>query len=122
MLPAILLGVAGVALLSDSNGAGVGGGAVLIGVAVVVFCVGVVLSNALRQVFAVALYRYTTSGEVAQGFDSIGLIALAQQRAGGLLEDPAPGSRLLAILGHAAHHLAHPAGRDLDAVLGAGLA
>ena len=40
MLPAILLGVAGVALLSDSNGAGVGGGAVLICVAVVVFCAG----------------------------------------------------------------------------------
>jgi hypothetical protein len=28
-----------------------------------------VLSNALRQVFAVALYRFTTSGGVAQGFD-----------------------------------------------------
>ena len=69
MLPAILLGVAGVMLLSDSNGAGVGGGAVLIGVAVVVFCAGVVVSNALGQVFAVALYRYTRSGEVAQGFD-----------------------------------------------------
>ena len=69
MLPAILLGVAGAALLSDSDGAAVGGGAVLIAVGVVVFCAGVVLSNALRQVFAVALYRYTTSGEVAQGFD-----------------------------------------------------
>jgi hypothetical protein len=69
MLPAILLGLAGAALLSDSDGAAVGGGAVLIAVAVVVFCAGVVLSNALRQVFAVALYRYTTSGEVAQGFD-----------------------------------------------------
>jgi Family of unknown function (DUF6159) len=69
MLPAILLGVAAAALLSNSDGAAVDGGAVLIAVAVVVFCAGVVLSNALRQVFAVALYRYTTSGEVAQGFD-----------------------------------------------------
>jgi hypothetical protein len=69
MLPAILLGLAGVAIVSGSGSAGVGGGAVLIGVAAVLFCAGVVLSGALRQVFAVALYRYTTSGEVPHGFD-----------------------------------------------------
>jgi Family of unknown function (DUF6159) len=88
MLPAILLGVAGAALLSDSNGAGVGGGAVLICVAVVVFCAGVVLSNALRQVFAVALYRYTTSGEVAQGFDRADLEQAVRVR--GRRGDPSP--------------------------------
>jgi hypothetical protein len=88
MLPAILLGVAGVALLSDSNGAGVGGGAVLICVAVVVFCAGVVLSNALRQVFAVAIYRYTTSGEVAQGFDRADLEQAVRVR--GRRGDPSP--------------------------------
>jgi hypothetical protein len=88
MLPAILLGVAGVALLSDSNGAGVSGGAVLIGVAVVVFCAGVVLGNALRQVFAVALYRYTTSGEVAQGFDRADLESAIRVR--GRRQDASP--------------------------------
>lgn len=66
MLPAILLGVAGVMVLSGSGSAGVGGGAVLIGVAALLLCAGAVLSAALRQVFAVALY---TSGEVPEGFD-----------------------------------------------------
>ena len=41
----------------------------LIGVAAVLFCAGVALSGALRQVFAVALYCYATSGHVPQGFD-----------------------------------------------------
>lgn len=69
MLPAILIGVAGVTVLSGSGSAGVGGGAVLIGVAALLLCAGAVLSAALRQVFAVALYRYITSGEVPEGFD-----------------------------------------------------
>ena len=69
MLTAILIGVAGVMVLSGSGSAGVGGGAVLIGVAAVLLCAGAVLSAALRQVFAVALYRYITSGEVPEGFD-----------------------------------------------------
>lgn len=69
MLPAILIGVVGVMILTDSGSAGVGGGALLIGVAAVLFCAGAVLSGALRQVFAVALYRYTANGEVPEGFD-----------------------------------------------------
>lgn len=69
MLPAILIGVAGVMVLNGSGSAGLGGGAVLIGVAALLFCAGVVLSGALRQVFAVALYRYATGGDVAEGFD-----------------------------------------------------
>jgi Family of unknown function (DUF6159) len=69
MLPAILIGAGGVVILSDAGSAGVGAGAALIGVAAVIFCAGVVLSSALRQVFAVALFRYTTSGQAPQGFD-----------------------------------------------------
>jgi hypothetical protein len=68
MLPGIALGAAGVAILSDAGSAGVGAGAVLLALGIVVFAGGVVLSGALRQVFAVALFRYTSSGEVAQGF------------------------------------------------------
>jgi hypothetical protein len=69
MLPGIALGVAGVAILSDAGSAGVGAGAVLLALGIVMFAAGVVLSGALRQVFAVALFRYTTSGEVAHGFE-----------------------------------------------------
>jgi uncharacterized protein DUF6159 len=70
MLPAMGLMVAGVVVLSDAGSAGVGGGAVLLALGAVLFAAGAVLSGALRQIFAVALYRYTTSGEVIGGFDS----------------------------------------------------
>ena len=47
---------------------------------------------------------------------------LAQQGAGGLLEDPAPGAGLLALGGEVADDLAHARGGDLDAVAAADLA
>ena len=62
MLPAIAIVVVGVLVLSDAGSAGVGAGAVLIALGAILFAAGVVLSSALRQVFAVVLYRYTTSG------------------------------------------------------------
>ena len=70
MLPALGLMFAGVMILSDAGSAGVGGGAVLLALGAVLFAAGAVLSGALRQIFAVALYRYTSSGEVIGGFDS----------------------------------------------------
>jgi uncharacterized protein DUF6159 len=73
MLPAIALGAIGVAILSGSGSAGIGAGAVLLGLGIVLFAAGTVLATALRQVFAVALYRFTTSGQVAQGFDAADL-------------------------------------------------
>jgi hypothetical protein len=73
MLPAIALGAIGVAILSGSGSSGIGAGAVLLGLGIVLFAAGTVLATALRQVFAVALYRFTTSGQVAQGFDAADL-------------------------------------------------
>jgi hypothetical protein len=70
MLPGIALGVVGVLILSDAGSAGIGAGAVLLALGIVVFAAGVVLSGALRQVFAVALFRYTSAGEVPAGFDA----------------------------------------------------
>ena len=39
----------------------------------VLFAGAAVLSNALRQIFGVALFRFTTSGEAIGGFDTADL-------------------------------------------------
>ena len=70
MLPALALVVIGVMVLSDSGSAGIGGGAALLALGAVLFAAGAVLSNALRQIFAVALYRFTTTGEALGGFEA----------------------------------------------------
>jgi hypothetical protein len=69
MLPALILIGIGFLVLSGSGSAGIGG-EVLIAIGVVVFAIGAVLNSALRQVFAVVLYRWTTSGEAPQGFSA----------------------------------------------------
>ena len=73
MLPAIALIAIGVVILSDGGSAGIGGGAVLLALGAVLFAGAAVLSNALRQIFAVALFRFTTSGEAIGGFDTADL-------------------------------------------------
>jgi hypothetical protein len=73
MLPAIALVAIGVVILSDGGSAGIGGGAALLALGAVVFAGAAVLSNALRQIFAVALFRFTTSGEAIGGFDTADL-------------------------------------------------
>jgi hypothetical protein len=73
MLPAIALMAAGVLILSDGGSAGIGGGAALLALGAVLFAGAAVLSNALRQIFAVALFRFTTSGEAIGGFDTADL-------------------------------------------------
>lgn len=70
MLPALALVVIGVMVLSDAGSAGIGGGAALLALGAVLFATGAVLSNALRQIFAVALYRFTTTGEALGGFEA----------------------------------------------------
>jgi hypothetical protein len=70
MLPALALMTVGVVILSDGGSAGIGGGAALLAVGAVLFAVAAVLSNALRQIFAVALFRFTTSGEAIGGFEA----------------------------------------------------
>ena len=62
-IPAIALVAIGVVILSDGGSAGIGGGAALLTLGAVLFAGAAVLSNALRQIFAVALFRFTTSGE-----------------------------------------------------------
>jgi hypothetical protein len=69
MLPALGLMVGGVVILSDAGSAGIGAGAALLALGAVLFGTGAVLSGALRQIFAVALYRFTTSGEAIGGFE-----------------------------------------------------
>jgi hypothetical protein len=73
MLPAIALIAIGVVILSDGGSAGIGGGAALLALGAVLFAGAAVLSNALRQIFAVALFRFTTSGETIGGFDTADL-------------------------------------------------
>jgi len=69
MLPALAMIAGGVYILSDAGSAGVGGGAALLAVGAVLFAAGAVLSGALRQIFAVVLYRFTTSGQALGGFE-----------------------------------------------------
>jgi Family of unknown function (DUF6159) len=69
ILPAIVLIVLGFVVISDEGGAGLGG-EVLIGVGLVLLAVGAVLTSALRQVFAVVLYRFLSSGEAPRGFSA----------------------------------------------------
>ena len=73
MLPAMALIAIGVVILSDGGSAGIGGGAALLTLGAVLFAGAAVLSNALRQIFAVALFRFTTSGEAIGGFDAADL-------------------------------------------------
>jgi Family of unknown function (DUF6159) len=83
MLPALALIVGGVALLSDAGSAGIGAGAVLVALGAILFAAGIVLSSALRQVFAVALYRFTTTGEAVGGFETADLQNAIRMRGGG---------------------------------------
>lgn len=73
LLGAVALVAIGVVILSDGGSAGIGGGAALLTLGAVLFAGAAVLSNALRQIFAVALFRFTTSGEAIGGFDAADL-------------------------------------------------
>jgi len=69
MLPAIALIAIGVVMLTDSGSAGVlAGGGLLVAIGFVLLTISVLVASALRQVFAVALFRYTTAGVAPQGF------------------------------------------------------
>lgn len=81
MLPAILLMVAGVALWSTSGF----GGAILLGVGVVVFAIAALINQALSGIFGVALYRYATEGEALGGFTPAELESAVRRKGG-----PAP--------------------------------
>lgn len=69
VIPAIAL-IAGGAYLwaSGDNGAGLAAGAFVVLVGVVLLAVSMLVIQAMRGVFGVALYRFATEGEVATGF------------------------------------------------------
>jgi hypothetical protein len=83
LLPAIALIVVGVLVLSDGGSAGIGGGAVLLALGAILFAVGILISGALRQIFAVALYRFTTTGEAVGNFSAEDLQKAIRTRGGG---------------------------------------
>lgn len=69
ILPAILLVVLGVVLWAGDEGeAGLAAGAILVAVGAVAFAVGALISQAMRSVFGVALYRYASTGTVSATF------------------------------------------------------
>jgi hypothetical protein len=70
VLPASILIVVGVMIWVNDGGSGAGlaTGAAIAMIGVALFCVSVVVMQALRQVFGIALYRYTAEGAVVGGF------------------------------------------------------
>ena len=69
VLPAVLLIAGGGYLwINDSGGAGLAGGAVLVAVGAVLLVVSMLIAQAMRSVFAVALYRFATTGEAPATF------------------------------------------------------
>ena len=65
MLPAIVIGAGGVALLDSAPAAG----GLLIGVAAVIFLVGVVIAGTLQSIFRVALFEFATQDRAVGGFE-----------------------------------------------------
>ena len=79
MLPAVLLIGAGALIVSGEGSGGVAG-EVLIAIGAVIFAIGAILASALRQVFAVVLYRWATSGQAPQGFSEEDLRSAVRTR------------------------------------------
>lgn len=83
MLPAIAIGAVGVLMLGgDDTPAVLAGGGLLIAIGFVLLAASAVLVSTLRQVFAVALYRYATQGVVAEGFATDDLEQAVHRRGG----------------------------------------
>jgi hypothetical protein len=76
MLPAIGLGVLGVAVAGSALAVGVA----LIVLAVVVFVCAAILSSTLNVIFRVALYRFATEQRVVGGFDAEALAGAFQPK------------------------------------------
>ena len=69
VLPAVVLIALGVMLwASDGGGADIAGGAVLVVIGVALFAISMLIVQAMRSVFGIALYRFASSGEVITGF------------------------------------------------------
>ncbi|MFL5871688.1 MAG: DUF6159 family protein [Solirubrobacterales bacterium] len=81
VLPAILLiGVGVYAWSSNDGGSSLAGGAVIVALGVALLAVSMLVVQALRGVFGVALYRFATSGEVSEGYTEAELESAVRQR------------------------------------------
>jgi hypothetical protein len=69
MLPAIGLGVLGVAVVGSTPAAG----AALLVIAVILFTGAAIISSTLNTIFRVALFRFATDQRVVGGFDAAAL-------------------------------------------------
>jgi hypothetical protein len=85
LLPSIALIVGGVMVLSGSGSAGFGAGAALVAIGVAGFGISALISSALRQVFAIALYRYAIDGQAIGGFSADDLEHSVKTRSRGRL-------------------------------------
>jgi Family of unknown function (DUF6159) len=83
MLPALLIVAVGILILSSGGGAGLAAGEIVLAVGIVAFAAAVLVSTALRQVFATALYRYATTGSAPTAFGEADLRSAVRVRGGG---------------------------------------
>jgi hypothetical protein len=67
-------------------------GALLVVIGVLIGCVALVISKALSGIFGVALYRYTTDGEVVGGFSQEDLESAVKPKRGSKLGGADPGT------------------------------
>jgi hypothetical protein len=68
--------------LSDGGGADVAAGAVVALVGIVLLIVSMLIVQAMRGVFGVALYRFASSGEVSSGFTEAELRSAVRSKGG----------------------------------------
>jgi hypothetical protein len=83
LLPGIAITVIGILVWSSSSGGdGVAFGAVLVAIGVVIVAVSMLLIQAMRGVFGVALYRFAADGEATGGFTEADLESAVRSRGG----------------------------------------
>ncbi len=80
-LPAIALIAVGVLLwISDSGGAELAAGGVLVAIGLVIFMISAFVVRTMRGIFGVALYRYATEGETTATFTQADLESAVRPR------------------------------------------
>lgn len=68
ILPALVIVAIGVGILSSGGAPGLAAGEIVLAAGIVLFATATLVSAALRQVFAAALYRYATTGSAPAAF------------------------------------------------------
>lgn len=81
LIPLIVFGGGGLAVMGSAPGLG----AALLAIAIVIFLIAMIVAGTLNAIFRVALYQFATQGQVPGGFDSAQLeAAFAPKRRRGL--------------------------------------